>query len=406
MNGRFLSEKTLTGSRFGVHNPPRNQTIERSEMIMTQQLKSELLSSASATEEAEAFLEHVCGLLDAGAQTVMLSIGHRAGLFDVLSDMPPSTSHEIAEKAGLAERYVREWLAVMVTGGLVDYYPETGTYHLPTGHAACLTRGASLGNMAVYAQMVALMGASHDRVLDCFRTGEGTRYGDYPCFHTVMAEDSAQTVVAPLFDSILPLVDGLDTRLREGIDVLDAGCGRGLALLAMAEAFPRSRFTGYDLCRDAIDFASSQARERQLSNIHFEVVDLTGFEQVDSYDLVTSFDAVHDQKDPAAVLVRLYRSIKPGGVHLMQDIGGSAHLENNRDFPLASLLYAISCMHCMPVSIGQGGEGLGTMWGWETAEAMLRRSGFVTVERHLLAHDPMNVWFVSRKAPGVLVGRD
>ncbi|HSO82951.1 hypothetical protein [Thiocapsa sp.] len=81
----------------------------------------------------------------------------------------------------------------------------------------------------------------------------------------------------------------------------------------------------------------------------------------------------------------------------MQDIGGSMHLEKNLDFPMASLLYTVSCIHCTPVSLGQDGEGLGTMWGWETAEAMLREAGFAEIERHVLPHDPMNVWFVSRQ---------
>jgi SAM-dependent methyltransferase len=113
---------------------------------------------------------------------------------------------------------------------------------------------------------------------------------------------------------------------------------------------------------------------------------------------VTSFDAVHDQKDPQALLKSLHRALRPGGVYLMQDIGGSAHLENNLDFPMAAFLYTASCMHCMAVSLGQGGVGLGTMWGWETAEAMLKEAGFGQPERHTFEHDPLNVWFVSRKA--------
>jgi SAM-dependent methyltransferase len=212
-----------------------------------------------------------------------------------------------------------------------------------------------------------------------------------------MAEDSDQTVVAPLFDVLLPLIEGATERLQAGIEVLDAGCGRGRALLAMAERFPASRFTGYDLCRDAIDHAIKEARNRGLCNVRFEARDLTGYAEPERFDLVMSFDAVHDQKDPQGLLRGLYRSLKPGGVHLMQDIGGSAHLENNLDFPMASLLYTASCLHCTPVSIGQGGDGLGTMWGWETAQRMLGNAGFESVEKHVLPHDPMNVWFVSRR---------
>ncbi len=298
----------------------------------------------------------------------------------------------------MAERYVQEWLAVMVTARIVDYDAAGARYTLPAEHAACLTRGAPLGNLAVYGQHVAIMGAVQDRVLACFETGEGTAYGDYPCFHQIMSEDSGQTVTGPLFDAVLPLAGDLCERLHAGIDVLDAGCGRGGALLAMAERYPNSRFVGYDLCADAIAHAAAGARAAGLANLRFEARDLTGYDETARFDAVTSFDAVHDQKDPEALIRALHGALRPGGVYLMQDIGGSARLENNLDFPMASLLYAISCVHCTPISLGQGGAGLGTMWGWETAEAMLRRAGFAGIERHTLPHDPMNVWFVARRA--------
>jgi SAM-dependent methyltransferase len=346
---------------------------------------------------AEAFAERMAETVNGAAVTVMISVGHRTGLFDTLAKLPPSTSAEIAERAALSERYVREWLAAMVTGGIVRYDVGRKTYHLPPEHAACLTRGAPLGNLGVAANAIPVIAAVHDRIVECFETGEGTRYEDYPCFHQFMAEDSGQTVVDQLFDLILPLAPELSERLAAGIDVLDAGCGSGRALIAMAARFPRSRFTGYDLGADAIASARHAAKAAGLSNLHFEQRDLTGFDAVAEYDLVTSFDAVHDQKDPQGLLKSLYRALRPGGVYLMQDIGGSAHLENNLDFPMAAFLYTASCMHCMAVSLGQGGAGLGTMWGWETAEAMLRDAGFGKPERHTFDHDPLNVWFVSRK---------
>jgi 2-polyprenyl-3-methyl-5-hydroxy-6-metoxy-1,4-benzoquinol methylase len=351
-----------------------------------------------ATPTNEQAADHIARMINAGAVSVMMSIGHRTGLFDVMARLSASTSQQIADAAELSERYVREWLAVMVTGGIVDYIPGARTYQLPAGYAANLTRNGSDGNLAVYAQTIPLMGSIQDRLLTCFETGEGTRYDEYPCFHQFMAEDSRQTVVGPLFDCILPLGGDLLDRLEAGIDVLDAGCGRGEALVAMAERFPASRFTGYDLCPDAIASATSAAQRKELENIRFETRDLTGFEEDQAYDFITSFDAVHDQKDPDQLLANLHRALRTDGIYLMQDIGGSAILENNLEFPMAPLLYAISCSHCMPVSLGQGGKGLGTMWGWETAESMLRNAGFERTERHVLEHDPMNVWFVSRKS--------
>lgn len=338
-------------------------------------------SQTTEMAAAEAFSEKVADMLDAGAVAVMISIGHRLGLFDVMAGLQASTSEAIAARAELSERYVREWLAVMVTGGIVTYDPGQKTYRLPPEQAACLTRGAALGNFAVYAQHVALLGQMQERLLGCFETGEGLAYGDFPCFHQVMAEDSGQTVVAQLIDVILPLAEGLTERLAAGIEVLDAGCGRGLALMELARHFPMSRFTGYDLDADAIEFATETARKAGLANVRFETRDLTGYDERARFDLITSFDAIHDQKDPQALIRSMKGALKPGGFYLVQDIGGSAKLENNLDFPFAPVLYAISCAHCTPVSLGQGGLGLGTMWGWETAHAMLEAAGFRSVQR-------------------------
>jgi SAM-dependent methyltransferase len=360
--------------------------------------EAEILNSdVFENDVAEAFLERTCEIINSGAQSVMISIGHRAGLFDVMAKLDPETSNEIAATAGLSERYVREWLAVMVTAGIIIFEPHGSTYHLPKAHAACLARDAVLGNVAVYAQFIPLMGAVQDHTLQCLKSGGGANYADYPCFHQIMAEDSEQTVVSSLFDVLLPLIEGIEVKMQTGVDILDAGCGKGLALIAMAEHYPQSRFTGYDLCQDTVAEARRQANAKGLRNIRFAVKDLFGFDEQEQYDLITSFDAVHDQRDPQKLVTSIQQALKPSGVYLMQDIGGSAHLQNNMEFPMASLLYSMSCTHCIPISIGQGGEGPGTMWGWETAQAILERAGFATIERHVLPHDPMNVWFVSHK---------
>lgn len=359
----------------------------------------EPIHANEATRE-EAFFDRIARTLDAGAVTTMLSVGHRLGLFDTLAGLPSSTSSEIAGAATLSERYVREWLAVMVVAEIVRYDAVSETYHLPAEHAACLTRDAPLGNLAVYAQLVAMAGAMQERVLECFETGDGLSYQDYPCFHQIMSEDSAQTVVASIVDLLTALAPDLISRLEQGIDVLDAGCGSGLALASLASRFPNSRFTGYDLCPEAIRAAEETARRQELGNVGFGVVDLSRWAAKNAFDLITSFDAVHDTKDPQQLIGSIHCALRPNGVYLMQDIGGSRHLENNIDFPFAAFLYMVSTVHCTPVSLAQNGQGLGTMWGWETAERMLRDAGFQDVGRSVLAHDPMNVWFVSRKTAG------
>jgi 2-polyprenyl-3-methyl-5-hydroxy-6-metoxy-1,4-benzoquinol methylase len=346
---------------------------------------------------AEEFAERMLGVLNDGALALMTSIGHRTGLFDAMAGLIPSTSEQIASAANLNERYVREWLAAMVTGGIVEHDPEGGTYCLPPEHGAFLTRAATPDNIAVTAQFIPVLACVEDRIVESFKNGGGVPYSAYTRFHEVMAEDSGQTVVAALTDYILPLVPGLTGLLEAGIDVLDVGCGSGRALDLMARKFPKSSFVGYDFSEEAIARARAAAQEHGTTNVRFEVKDVAALDEENRYDLITTFDAIHDQSKPAKVLERIAAALRDDGVYLMQDIAGSSHLHNNLDHPLGPFMYTVSTMHCMTVSLAQGGAGLGTMWGEEKAKEMLREAGFgeVTVER--LPHDISNSYFVARK---------
>jgi 2-polyprenyl-3-methyl-5-hydroxy-6-metoxy-1,4-benzoquinol methylase len=349
---------------------------------------------------AEAFAGRFLTALNDGALCLMISIGHRTGLLDAMRDLPPSTSAEIAARAGLDERYVREWLGAMVTSQVAEIDPGTGRYSLPPEHAALLTRKANADNMAVFAQYIAILGAVEDDIIECFRHGGGVPYAKYPRFQAVMAEDSGQSVLSSLESHILPLVPGLEGRLAEGISVLDLGCGRGLIMTRLATLFPRSRFTGMDLSKEAIEFARATAAAAGLTNIDFVVADLTDFDETatpDAFDLVTTFDAVHDQARPLRLLQGIHRTLKPDGVYLMQDIKGSSHVHENVGHPLGTALYTISCMHCMTVSLAQGGEGVGAMWGEQKTGEYLARAGFRSVAKRELAHDIQNNWYVVKK---------
>jgi 2-polyprenyl-3-methyl-5-hydroxy-6-metoxy-1,4-benzoquinol methylase len=343
-------------------------------------------------------VEKMISVFNGAALALMTSIGHRTGLFDTLATLPPSTSEQIAEAAGLNERYVREWLGAMVTGGIVSYDPDAKAYHLPAEHAAFLTRSASPNNMAVTSQFISVLGGVEDQIVECFRNGGGVPYVEFPRFHEVMAEESSQTVVAALTDHILPLVPGLVERLEKGADVLDIGCGRGRALMRMAEAFPNSRFAGYDMSAEAVENATAEAKRRGLANLRFEVKDVSSFDEPGRYDLITGFDVIHDQAKPAAVLAEVEKSLKPDGTFLMQDIAGSSHVHNNLTHPIAPFVYTISCMHCMTVSLAQGGEGLGAAWGKEKALEMLDAAGFKNVRVDQLDHDIINYFYVARRA--------
>jgi 2-polyprenyl-3-methyl-5-hydroxy-6-metoxy-1,4-benzoquinol methylase len=361
---------------------------------------SETTAPAFDQHKAEAFAGRVLGALNGAAFCLMASIGHRAGLFDAMRGQPPSTSDELARRAGLNERYVREWLGAMTAFEAVQVDPESVRFSLPDEHAAFLTRPAAADNMAVFTQYIGLLGSVEDDILRCFKEGGGVPYSRYPRFHAVMAEDSGQSVMSSLETHILPLVPGLTERLAQGLRMLDVGCGQGRIITRLAELFPASRFVGMDLSMDAIATARSEASSRGLSNVEFMAVDLTDFDKTaepESFDVITTFDAVHDQARPLAVLTGICRSLVPDGVYLMQEIKGSSHVDRNIGLPLGTLLYAISCMHCMTVSLAQGGEGLGAMWGEEKARDYLQRAGFRSVEKHVLAHDIQNDWYVITK---------
>lgn len=354
----------------------------------------------SQEKSIDDFADQLIGMLNQGALSLMVSIGHRTGLFDALVELPPSGVDTIATHTGLDTRYIKEWLAAMVSGGILDYEPASQHYRLPECHAALLTRAASPDNIAVFAQYIGVLGQVEDRIIDCFRNGGGVGYEHYPRFHEVMAEDSGQTVLAGLDEHIMPLIGHLIPELEHGIRVLDIGCGRGSALLHLAEQYPNSEFIGYELSREALSYARTQAIRLELSNIRFEQRDLTGFDMTaepERYDLITAFDAIHDQIAPQSVLDGIHRSLKDGGTFLMQDIRASSHLEKNLEHPIAPLLYTLSTMHCMTVSLSGNGAGLGTMWGEEMAIEMLNRAGFDKIEIHQLAHDFQNNFYVMTK---------
>jgi ubiquinone/menaquinone biosynthesis C-methylase UbiE len=347
--------------------------------------------------KAEAFAERMLTVLNSGAIALMTSIGHRTELFDTMAELPPSTSQQIADAAGLNERYVREWLGAMVTGGFVEYDAIAKTYTLPAEHAAFLTRAAASDNIAVFMQYVPLLGTVEEQIIDCFYKGGGVPYSEYKRFHAVMAEDSGQSTVSALFDHVLPLIPGLTEALQQGIQVLDVGCGSGRALNKLAEAFPNSHFMGYDFSAEAVTNANADAQMRKLSNIQFLVKDAATIEERDRYDFITTFDAIHDQAKPDVVLQNICRALRSDGVYLMQDIHATTDVSGNLDHPLGSLLYTISCMHCMTVSLAYGGMGLGAMWGKEKALQLLAEVGFQQVEIKQLAHDLQNDYYIIRK---------
>jgi SAM-dependent methyltransferase len=367
---------------MSIDDPTGTTTLERS------------TATTSQPPDPEAAAERLVRILDDGAIALLLGLGHQLGLFEVLASVPAATSAEIADAAGLDERYVREWLGGVTTAGLVDYQPQDARYAVVPAYAPNLT-GPTPDNLARSMTYISLLGQVTPLVREKFRTGGGLAYSDYPGFHDLQAADSGAVNDAALLDAIIPLTGEID-RLRSGIDVADVGCGEGHVVNLLARAFPASRFTGLDFEQEAVDAAQAEARAWQLDNATFAVSDVANEVPVDAFDLATAFDTVHDQADPARVLAGIRAGLRPGGTFLMADIDASSRLENNLELPWASFLYTISLFHCMSVSLGQGGAGLGAVWGVELAERMLGEAGFTHIEQHRIDQDPINVYVVAR----------
>ena len=347
--------------------------------------------------KAEAFAGHVVGILNGGMLSLMIGIGHRTGLFDTMAEMPPSTSEEIANKAGLNERYVREWLGAMVTGRIVDYDASNAMYHLPPEHAGSLTRAAGPNNMCTLMDFVPEMAAVRDGIVECFQKGGGVPYSEYENFQQLMSAMSSDIHDATLIDLTLPLVPGLVALLKEGIDVADLGCGSGHAINLMAQAFPNSRFTGYDFSEEGVAAGREEAKAMELSNASFEVQDIAEFDGSEQFDVITVFDAIHDQAKPRDVLKNIYNLLRPGGVFFCVDIQASSNLHENMEHPLAPGLYSVSTMHCMTVSLALGGEGLGTMWGEQKARELMGDAGFTEIDVKQVEGDIFNNYYIAVK---------
>ena len=348
---------------------------------------------------AAAFMANITGIMNGGALSLMCSIGHKTGLFDTMANLQPATSAEIAEAAGLEERYVREWLAAMTAGELVDHDAEAATYHLPPEHASLLTRAAGPLNLTTYCQYISLLGQVEDEVVDAFHNGGGVPYDRYPRFQTLMAESSGQRLSQALIDQVVPLLPDGESRLTSGIDVADVGCGSGRALNLLAATYPASRFTGYDISTGALDRARTEATEAGTTNIEFIERDAAQLEETERFDVVTSFDAVHDQAHPDAMLAGIFAAMRPGGTYLCVEPKASSHLHENLDMPMAPMMYTISTMHCMTVSLAYDGEGLGTAWGEQLAIEKLTAAGFSSIEVTGIKADRANHYLLATKAP-------
>ena len=346
-------------------------------------------------QAAEAFAGRLFDLFTGAVLSALIDIARRTGLFDAAA-VGPATSSELAHRAGVQERYAREWLGAMATAGIVEYDADADRFWLPREHAVCLT-GDSPQNLSGLALRTIL--ADHvPGVTEAFRRGGGVLYDAFaPDIH-----DALDALWGPIYSHLLvpeylTLVPGLSERLATGTRVADVACGAGGALVALASAFPASTFVGYDLDGAALDRARVMAAERGLTNLSFEAADAAELRIAEPFDVTFVFNAIHDQARPVDALARIHDALVPGGIFIMDEPRVSSRLEDNLDNPLAPFTYAVSTLHCLTVSLAAGGAGLGTAWGEQLAVQMLHDAGFGRVDVHDAPGDPGNALFVTTR---------
>ncbi|TIH17046.1 class I SAM-dependent methyltransferase [Marinifilum sp. JC120] len=355
--------------------------------------------------KADRFSKKMCDILNYGALNLAMGIGYESGLFEALSRMgSPACCADIATEAGVSERYLREWLGVMVCGEIVEVRTdEQGQelFELPGEYASFLCLAGGNSNLGVYAQEIPLLtDCAREGVLEGMQSGAGIPYERYPKFYSFMEQLADAKHRDVLVQTFLPSVMNgeMVCRLKNGISVCDIGCAEGVALEVMAQAFPKSQFTGTDISEESLNNARKRVAELGLNNISFQLQDAAGDEvEPQQYDYITAFDSIHDQTRPFEALRNIHKMLRGGGVFSMIDIKAGSSVAGNMDHPMGAFLYTVSLMHCMPVGLMNGGAGLGMMWGREKAVSMCRDAGFSRVEVNDIPEDGFNSHYLCFK---------
>ncbi len=332
-----------------------------------------------------------------GAFTMALAyIGDRLGLYQTMRRSGPVTSDQLAAMAGLNERYEREWLRAMVASEYLEYDPETELYMMTPEQASVLADEDSPFFVGGGFQLTAPSIYNTPRVMEAFRNGGGVSYHE-------MSEDISrgiERVFRPgylhfLVNTWIPAVEGLQAKMEMGALVADVGCGRGQSTVQMAKAFPKSRFVGVDYHAHSVEAAEQLAARNGLSNAMFVRASAEDMPAEDLYDVVCSFDCIHDMPNPQAVVERIYATMADDAVWLWGEPNASHEAHENRN-PIGRHFHAVSPMHCMTVSLAAGGAGLGTVIGEKGARELAAEAGFTRFKR-LAIEDPFNQFFDVRK---------
>ncbi|XP_041465054.1 uncharacterized S-adenosylmethionine-dependent methyltransferase Rv2258c-like isoform X1 [Lytechinus variegatus] len=338
---------------------------------------------AKAGETFEEFGERFTNLVIHGFVSLSTSLGIQSGLFDALIKLKDEerTVQEIADTAGLKERYVKEWLGVMVTADIVDINPETEKYILPPHRIPYFQPGSKVCDLAAVITALPMFGEIYKKLLECLKKDGplGLSYSEYTDFHTMMSKFSSRWFQQHLVQDFIPSMPQVEERMKSGIRVLDLGCGRGLASLALAQNYPNSTIIGLDFSKEATDYARELAKEQGLANVEFVCEDAACIPDSwnETIDYIFTYDVIHDLGHADKVLLALGRILKPDGVFSMIDPDCNTKQSRNASNEYFSRLYTMSLFHCLPISLfSEGSVGLGTCWGRDKATQFLKAAGF------------------------------
>ena len=333
--------------------------------------------------------------MGAAMSAALVVIGDRLGLYKALHLHGPLTSAELAERTGTHERYVREWLANQAAGGYLTYDPASALYTLPPEQAFMLADESSPLFVHGLFQVIQSAMIDEPRVTEAFRTGRGVGWHE----HDHRLFEGTERFFRPgynahLVSEWLPALEAVTAKLEAGATVADVGCGLGASTILMAQAFPRSRFFGFDYHGRSIELARERARAAGVAErVTFDVAPAKSFPGK-NYDLVAFFDCLHDMGDPVGAARRVLESLAADGTWLIVEPFANDRVEQNFN-PVGRLFYAASTMICTPASLSQEvGLGLGAQAGEPRIAAVIREAGFTRFRR--ATETPFNLVFEAR----------
>ena len=343
-------------------------------------------------EKLEAFIGRI--VLDAGTamRGGLMYIGDRLGIFAALAQSGPVTAAELAQQTGLNERYLREWLGSMATAEYVEHDSAGDTYFLAPEHALPLADEEFPFFTGGLLQMVVPTVAVAPQVAEAFKTGSGVTQDQYlPDMYEAIERMTAPWYKHHLVQTWIPTMPGVQEKLQAGGSACDVGCGSGRAPITIAKAFPTAEVHGYDVHTGSIERARANAQDNGVEDrVTFIVGDGADLPEA-QFDLISTFDVVHDSVDPVGLMSAIRQALREDGTYLMLEMNASGDVEENRN-PLGKFLYNVSTLYCMTTSLAHGGAGIGACMGEEKARELAYAAGF-THFRKLPIEEPFSVLY-------------